>query len=817
MKTKLMPEHLEDLRRSGLKDKTIQAAGIYTSRPQELAGISGWKGTGLVFPYFGIDNYFRVKLFPPKESNGHKQKYWCRPGTGNHLYIPPGVEEKTKDTSIPIYITEGEKKSLAAVQAGMNCIAVPGLWNWSNGQKELIDDFQKITWQGRTVYLVPDNDYKNADRKGHRKNLVQAVRRLGHHLIDGGARVHLVLLPKGQAKGLDDYLLKNTVADFAKLPTEEIRKLSLDEAIEQATFDDLKGLLIRIASVTLESEREGYIGKLSDKLKIKRSALAKDIKAIISEKTGSSKSLDAIEEADIIHTSVDFREDTVFLGFRVTGVEGDHLLTIVAGPEGITVSIDAEELAHDDGALKLNKKTTAPYIKDTWSMDGLKKFKADPRPPQGLFQKIKDTLQVYLDLPDPRAYSLTAAWAVGTYFAWGFAAYPYLHYFGPKETGKSKTLEALRCLCSGAWKGRDLTVAALGDTVEGLRGTILLDQAERLIDAMIGLLADGYKRAGGKRRVVEITAAGRHVQEFSTYGPKAFASTKDLDPDLRDRCIRVSMVRTSKSLPDLEGWEPCWSEIRDGLFRFLLTSWPRVQAAYSRMAGDGTRSTELWRPIQAVMEALGVEVSEIEETKMFFLGATEGTRHELSPWEEALFDALLQVAGDGFIEFKMTPEKIITAMAIDAEKGPGPRWVGGCLSQFSLYLEKQRPKEGRTRQTVYTFDPEHVRNMAKKYFRDTPLNDVSLSPHDESLNDDDGLSGAQEKRGTRHNVSKDGNGDGGDTSGRVPKDGVCTTKPFEFKEDSDEGTLGHVNPGGIQEKVFEDVIDLTGVEFEVLP
>ncbi len=92
-----------------------------------------------------------------------------------------------------------------------------------------------------------------------------------------------------------------------------------------------------------------------------------------------------------------------------------------------------------------------------------------------------------------------------------------------------------------------------------MRGTVLIDQAEKLRNDkgngnLIGLLADSYKKAGGKRRIVD-TSNGRCVMEFSTYGPKAFASTKDLDPDLRDRCIRIPMVRTRKLLPDLQGQE----------------------------------------------------------------------------------------------------------------------------------------------------------------------------------------------------------------------------------------------------------------------
>jgi hypothetical protein len=81
--------------------------------------------------------------------------------------------------------------------------------------------------------------------------------------------------------------------------------------------------------------------------------------------------------------------------------------------------------------------------------------------------------KTFLDLPEP-AYGLMAAWTVGTYYAHLFTAFPCLHFHGPKESGKSKALEALSCACFNAWKGRDITAAALGDTADGQRGTLLL-------------------------------------------------------------------------------------------------------------------------------------------------------------------------------------------------------------------------------------------------------------------------------------------------------------------------------------------------------
>jgi hypothetical protein len=66
----LYPDHLADLRASGLNDDTIRAASVYSIRPRDIAlFFSARKGvppsieTALCFPYQGGE-FARIKLFP---------------------------------------------------------------------------------------------------------------------------------------------------------------------------------------------------------------------------------------------------------------------------------------------------------------------------------------------------------------------------------------------------------------------------------------------------------------------------------------------------------------------------------------------------------------------------------------------------------------------------------------------------------------------------------------------------------------------------------------------------------------------------------
>ena len=99
----LHPEALEDLRRSGLSDATIAAAGLHTAAPFDLPRLLSARLVDqvrhvLVFPYdttpSGLpvahaDAFVRCKLFPPvDDGQGHTIRYYQRTGTPPRLYAP---------------------------------------------------------------------------------------------------------------------------------------------------------------------------------------------------------------------------------------------------------------------------------------------------------------------------------------------------------------------------------------------------------------------------------------------------------------------------------------------------------------------------------------------------------------------------------------------------------------------------------------------------------------------------------------------------------------------------------------------------------
>jgi hypothetical protein len=465
------------------------------------------------------------------------------------------------------------------------------------------------------------------------------------------------------------------------------------------------------------------------------SALKKEVKQRKDARVRQKVQLGELEEVRRLHPAVDFQAGHMTLGFRVDLKNGEGILLLISAGETVKAEIlysptpgqpppeEGVELAGQNYVL--SGKGTPPMLQDVWSLEKVNAFLDNPTRPNALFVQIKTTLRRYLDLPES-VYGLLAAWIVMTYFARLFSAVPFLHLSGPKETGKSKTLESLRFSCFNAWKGRDISAAALGDSVDGQRGVVLFDQAERLgekvegVTNLVGLVADSYKKAGGNRRIIDMSKSGRKVLEFCTFGPKAFASTKQIDPDLRDRCIRIPMTRTRLPLPDLEGYEPEWLDLRDALYRFSLLTFAEVEAAYKAIAGDGSRVTELWRPLGAVLNMLKVEAGEVKAIREFYLGQSQENKHEPSTWELILLEVLKEKADAQTKPFEMNAQEIIEAMNIEGDMTPGPPWLGNALGTYNLYQSAKRKWVNGRYLRNYTFVPERVKILCEIYLGTPP-------------------------------------------------------------------------------------------------
>jgi P4 family phage/plasmid primase-like protien len=254
--------HKIDWLSSWITPEWIERAGIYRVDHQtgaEMVGRrpkAGQHFEGIVIPYRlpgeSAVREFRLRRDVPdyeQEQDGtrkEKGKYIHPPGRGNIAYFPPGTKlEYLSDSTIPVVIVEGEKKSLALArffserQESVLIIALPGVWNFRGkvgietgpqGErvtvKGVIADIERVTWRARQVRILFDTNASTNESVSH------ARRELARQLIRRGAMVRILDLPPEEGvNGVDDFLGKHGPAEFAQFiqesESEENRKAVL--------------------------------------------------------------------------------------------------------------------------------------------------------------------------------------------------------------------------------------------------------------------------------------------------------------------------------------------------------------------------------------------------------------------------------------------------------------------------------------------------------------------------------------------------------------------------------------------------------------
>jgi len=222
---KFVVEHLEDLRKSGLSDKTIINSGIRSIPVSELNQKLGFKTyhvkSAYEIPY--DDDFSRFRIFY-KENNSDRPEFLQKKGSKNRLYIPKSIKNKLNDNKIPLYITIGEKRALKACQEGLCCVGIGGPCNWSDGTKHLIPDFYKINFNNRKVYIVIDNHYFKHDPSNSPKYYHFATIYLARNIMgmvdspDIEPCIYEHYIPPDYRQYFDEYLVHHSVDEFLALP-----------------------------------------------------------------------------------------------------------------------------------------------------------------------------------------------------------------------------------------------------------------------------------------------------------------------------------------------------------------------------------------------------------------------------------------------------------------------------------------------------------------------------------------------------------------------------------------------------------------------
>ena len=220
----LMPHHAEDLKRSGLSNEMIAEMGCQSLDAASIG--RACFGPGRQAPSDGYQIAYpgstavRYRLSTAAQAESAKPCRYLSPAGSEHdAYIPPGFDEVSEGSDCLI-ITEGEKKAAKAVQEGIPCVAIPGVWMWMDPARHtagagvtpetpILPRLEDAA-RGRRVLVLADSDMQR--KPDVFKAMETLARAVSHQVYVKACQLEGCPSPAGdQTFGLDDALQVETL------------------------------------------------------------------------------------------------------------------------------------------------------------------------------------------------------------------------------------------------------------------------------------------------------------------------------------------------------------------------------------------------------------------------------------------------------------------------------------------------------------------------------------------------------------------------------------------------------------------------------
>jgi hypothetical protein len=466
-----------------------------------------------------------------------------------------------------------------------------------------------------------------------------------------------------------------------------------------------------------------------------------------------------------LHPSLDVKNGIFILGFRfISKDRTPKNIFVVSTEKGISLCQDDNFEFEGKRYFIETKGRLLARIEEKWNLKDLMDFienynsaKAKTPSIKEIFERMKELLKKYVELEIEEDYSLISAWIIGTYLFPIFSAYPFLHIKAPKGSGKTQCLNFLEQVCFNAVKAKP-TFSAFSDTVDSLRGTYLIDQADLLKrrgnEELVDILTDSYKKEGGKRRLrISQKGGSWKTEEQEVYSPKAFASVGELPEDLADRCITIPLIKSGKNFPEPSEENENWKEIRGELYKVLLAKFSVIKSTYeilnvqyrqnSKIVG---RNLELWLPLETILKHC-VKEDEKEKIQKRYAQLYGYTEYEPNELEKEVIEVIYKSFNDNE-KIKLRPPEIREEIQDenfwefwkDRDSTPHQKdiAIGFIIKKFNLSSEKKNTNKG----VVYLFEREKVSKIRNLYCKpeenapDSPLlseNNENSVKNDEEL------------------------------------------------------------------------------------
>lgn len=453
----------------------------------------------------------------------------------------------------------------------------------------------------------------------------------------------------------------------------------------------------------------------------------------------------------MMHPAFDIKDDILVLGFQDREYNQskertesfNRYLIAIKDPRYETPTIlsqlGANYLNHEDktyifDAVSDNKERHLINLEAKWSKKYFESIDVDiyPVDPRVIYDTICNELKSYLELEKEEDYHIITSWIIGTYFFILFKAYPYLHIKGMKGSGKTTALDFMKHTAFNAFKERS-TMPSFRDNVDSQRGVALIDQADKRFgtqseDDMIDVMVDSYKASSGMMSKMVLVKGKQMRTEYNAYGPKVFASIKELNFDLKDRCIQIQFIRSLSNKNQIDSDNPLWLSIRHQLYSLLILNFTKMKS-YIDLVDDKFekdseivgRNAELWKPIETIMRFCSQSEEVITRVRKVYKSKIVFSQDGISPLETALIEFIdSKLAGmesnwiavkdivDGLIleEHDEWEEKTIRSRGM---------LIGNLISRMNLHSSKKHGNGGN----YYLFEKEKITKIKKAYLEET--------------------------------------------------------------------------------------------------
>ncbi len=169
-----------------------------------------------------------------------------------------------------------------------------------------------------------------------------------------------------------------------------------------------------------------------------------------------------------------------------------------------------------------------------------------------LYNEICNYIKKFIVFQEESLLSYSAIWTMGTYIFRMFRYYPYIWINGEKGTAKSLLMEILSNIAFNGKLVSSVTPASIFRIISENLTSLFIDEFEgfnkknqKEISYLKEVIYSGY--ADGSTIIRVNPNNNFKMEEFFTYAPKGFAGINEIGTVLRDRSVKIHMIKKLKN------------------------------------------------------------------------------------------------------------------------------------------------------------------------------------------------------------------------------------------------------------------------------